>query len=318
MNISIHHLRIYRSVVESQSFLKTAQKNWVSQPTISFYIKSLEEHFGAKLVNWDRSKRTILLTDTGKLVYDAVCAIDAEFSRLESALRSNDTIKDTITIGATATPANYLLPPLIRDFISLNPGIKVIISVNNSEQIYHDLKNESIDFGFCTLRSVFGCKDIDNGDFEVIGTRDEQVLVAICGQHNVLNDKFEILSREQLRGLPLIIPTFSTPAGSSIIEQLKHYDIIPQISLEISNPETTKHYLRIHQSAALLTAISITHEVAIMDITLFGIRDVPLIQRFAFIHKKNRRLSDAKRRFVSHVSNVLSDLNDSSIATKPE
>ena len=61
--MEIRQLEYFVSVVETNSFTKAAEKQYVSQPCITHSIRKLEEELGFEL--FDRSQKKSPLTDEG-------------------------------------------------------------------------------------------------------------------------------------------------------------------------------------------------------------------------------------------------------------
>ncbi|EBW6088128.1 LysR family transcriptional regulator, partial [Salmonella enterica subsp. enterica serovar Enteritidis] len=78
--MDIKTLRYFVEVVRQQNFTRAAQNLYVTQPTISKMLRNLEEELGCTLLI--RDGRKLLLTDTGRVVYERGIAILAEFRQL--------------------------------------------------------------------------------------------------------------------------------------------------------------------------------------------------------------------------------------------
>ena len=66
--MDIKTLRYFVEVVRQQNFTRAAQNLYVTQPTISKMLRNLEEELGCTLLI--RDGRKLLLTDTGRVVYE--------------------------------------------------------------------------------------------------------------------------------------------------------------------------------------------------------------------------------------------------------
>src|SRR5699024_4509662 len=68
LKLELTELKYFIAVVEHGSFSKAASNIFVSQPTISRTVKTLEKKLNVALL--ERSTRRLILTDAGKLVYE--------------------------------------------------------------------------------------------------------------------------------------------------------------------------------------------------------------------------------------------------------
>ena len=101
--MNIRDLEYFKALAEMLSFTQVAHKFAVSQPTVSYAIKRLEEHYGCDLIAREASHRSISLTTEGEILKAHAQYILDEFVTLDRAI---DHAKNNRThIG---------LPPIIR------------------------------------------------------------------------------------------------------------------------------------------------------------------------------------------------------------
>jgi DNA-binding transcriptional LysR family regulator len=63
-----HRLNTFYTVAKLKSFSEAAKKLCITQPAVSFQIRQLEEHYGAKLINTRNNQ--FILTETGQLLFE--------------------------------------------------------------------------------------------------------------------------------------------------------------------------------------------------------------------------------------------------------
>lgn len=101
--MNIRDLEYFNALAEMLSFTQVAHKFAVSQPTVSYAIKRLEEHYGCDLIAREASHRSISLTTEREILKAHAQYILDEFVTLDRAI---DHAKNNRThIG---------LPPIIR------------------------------------------------------------------------------------------------------------------------------------------------------------------------------------------------------------
>lgn len=101
--MNIRDLEYFNALAEMLSFTQVAHKFAVSQPTVSYAVKRLEEHYGCDLIVREASHRSISLTTEGEILKAHAQYILDEFVTLDRAI---DHAKNNRThIG---------LPPIIR------------------------------------------------------------------------------------------------------------------------------------------------------------------------------------------------------------
>lgn len=87
--MELRSLRYFVEVVKQKSFTGAAEKMFVTQPTISKMVKSLEDEIGSPLLL--RESRQMVLTDAGQIVYQRGLEVLAAHAQLEAEL--NDLAK---------------------------------------------------------------------------------------------------------------------------------------------------------------------------------------------------------------------------------
>ncbi len=136
----LRHLTLFALVVESGSFTVAAQRLGIGKSSVSRHISELETYVGAKLLN--RSTRALSLTDAGRLILPdcgrLVEAVTGAFDKLDGDLP----LEGRLRIAATVEHGQYVLPPIVAEFIDRNPKIDVELVLGDG---FVDLVDQGID-----------------------------------------------------------------------------------------------------------------------------------------------------------------------------
>lgn len=119
----------------------------MTQPAVSLQIKSLEEELGLQL--FDRTGGRIVLTSAGATLLPYTERIDALLAEAEDALsvfRSD--LRGALSVGASLTVAQYILPLLLGQFVREHPGVHISILSRNTEQIAESVALHHSNLGF--------------------------------------------------------------------------------------------------------------------------------------------------------------------------
>ena len=139
-------LQVFHTVARLLSFTKAAETLHMTQPAVTFQVRQLEEHFNTRL--FDRTHNRISLTDAGKTVYQYADKIFELYGQMENAVREmTGEISGALTIGASTTIAEYMLPSLLGDFKEKYPDVSIHLKVSNSDGIVSMVENNTIDLG---------------------------------------------------------------------------------------------------------------------------------------------------------------------------
>lgn len=109
--MKLQDLIYFKALAENESFTKTAEKFYVSQPSISIAVKRLESEFETVLLNRDRTSKSIELTPAGKILYQTSLHI---LNTLEATKNELEQINDQkVKLGIPPIIGGYLLPKLV-------------------------------------------------------------------------------------------------------------------------------------------------------------------------------------------------------------
>ncbi len=140
-------LQVFHAVAKHLSFTKAAEALFMTQPAVTFQIRQLEEHFGARL--FDRTHGRIALTAAGAVALEYAERILAQSAELDMRLKElSGQVAGPLLIGASTTIADFLLPQVLGEFKSRHPGVAPRLFVANSEAVQARIAERTIDLGF--------------------------------------------------------------------------------------------------------------------------------------------------------------------------
>ena len=144
MNINYELYKIFYHVVKYESISKAAEAMYISQPAISQAMANLEAKLGGKL--FTRTKKGIILTEEGKILYDFIAAGVKNFTDGENAfLNYMNLDSGSIRIGASTTIMKHIVMPYIKEFHKIHPKVDIKVSNNLTIDLVKELRNGSLD-----------------------------------------------------------------------------------------------------------------------------------------------------------------------------
>lgn len=151
LNFSLTQLEYVLAVHRLGHFAKAAEACHVTQPTLSMQIQKLEEAIGA--VIFDRSKKPIILTDTGKQLISTMQLVVGEAKKIEDLVEAQNSgaIEGNLTVGIIPTIAPYLLPRLLPILERDYPGLSLNIHELQTARIVDSLETDAIDVGILAI-----------------------------------------------------------------------------------------------------------------------------------------------------------------------
>lgn len=139
-------IEAFISVAKLKSFSKAANHIYLSQPTISSHISSLEKELNIQL--FDRNSKEVNLTPAGKCFLEyAIDIINTRNNAVNCLCNFDNNISGTLNLGASTTPCNTIVPSLINKFFSEYPQIKFNILEQSSGEIIQDIIDLNCEIG---------------------------------------------------------------------------------------------------------------------------------------------------------------------------
>ena len=140
MDIDIKELEAFACVVEKGSFSRAAEALFLTQPTISAHVASLERKLNIKLLV--RTTKEIYPSDAGKMLYEYAREILRLRANAVQAIRAfSKEMKGTI-------PGQYYLPKLIQSFRTAYPEINFNLQILDSTEVAERIANRKAEIGF--------------------------------------------------------------------------------------------------------------------------------------------------------------------------
>lgn len=140
---SFKQLEALLLVARHESVSRAAEAMHVTQPAVSLQLRMLEEAAGTPLTR--KHGRGIQLTAAGEVMVEfaeRILRLWEEAGEEVAALKG--VISGTLRIGAITT-AEYLLPPMLVQFTTARPNVRIKLQVGNRNEIVNMLSRHEID-----------------------------------------------------------------------------------------------------------------------------------------------------------------------------
>lgn len=145
--MNLKQLEAYVEVADSRSFSKAAKKLYLTQPTVSAHIATLEKELNVRL--FVRSTKDVNLSEDGKKLYKYARQMIEIGKYIEQMYKEDESSQNKcIKIAASTIPAQYLLPEILADFAEKYPEEQFDIIESDSAKVVEAVVNHTIDIGF--------------------------------------------------------------------------------------------------------------------------------------------------------------------------
>ncbi len=269
-------LKVFQSVAKNLSFTKASQELFISQPAISKHIQELESAYRSRL--FERQGSHISLTDAGRLLLEHSERILDGYRRLEYEMHLlHNQYTGELRLGASTTIAQYVLPPVLGDFIRKFPQVSLSLLNGNSRAVETALQEHRIDLGL-----VEGVCRLPNLKYTLF-LQDE--LVAVVHTRSKLRLPEEIAPQDLLH-IPLVLRERGS-GTLDVIEQALAGHRIKLSSLHVlmylGSTESIKLFLEHTDCMGIVSVRSIYRELAAGTFRVIEIKGMRMCRDFNFV-----------------------------------
>ena len=301
VGLDFRKLESFVSIVKHGSFTKAAEELYLTQPTITGHIQSLETKLGMVLLN--RNGKTVSLTQAGEILYGhAVNILNTREQALFSLAEYEGRLEGNLVIAASTVPQGYLLPELLSAFRLDCPQITFTIRQFDSEGVMAAITSGAVDFGFVGMDTVLP-------ELEVRQIcRERMVLITPCSGR-FANVAESTITWDQIKDEVFILRESGSGSRNLFLQGLKRKGIDPAqltIVATIEDPDTIKQCVRAGLGLAVVSERSVRDEIRLGLLQGFYIQGMDLEQTFYFVNHRNRVLSPIARAFKSFTNEYFS------------
>ena len=298
--MNLKQLEAFVQVAEGGSFSKAAKELFLTQPTISSHISSLERELNARL--FVRNTKEVSLSEDGiKLYKYAKQMLDLQREIEVTFGMDEEGESHAVTIAASTIPAQYLLPEVLTRFSERYPQEQIRIQETDSSKVAMQIVDHRVDIGFTgTVLEKKHCKYIpfykdelviitpNTPKYQELAQGNKEDISWIKKEHVIMREEGSGTRKEaelQLKGAGVKF------AGLDIIAS-------------IENQETIKKSVRQGMGISVLSKLATADEVANGEILAFPIPNSDEGRDINLVYNKNYQMTRSAERFIKVVKEV--------------
>jgi DNA-binding transcriptional LysR family regulator len=296
----------FAAVAEHRNISRAAVALHLSQPAVSGQLRQLQDEFGEPL--YQRDGRGVRLTPAGEQLASYAARLRDTWRQAHAyrdALRGLE--RGTLRVGASTTPASYLLPYLIAGFHRLYPEVALHTTDGNTADIVGALA--SLD-----IAMVEGPVGVELPPDTAVQPWREDEIVAIMPRSHPLGQTLgqalgqtaeaagsgAAVGRIELAALgafPLVLREAGSGVRQMVERAFARAGVPMRVALEIAGVEGVKEAVRAGMGIGFVSAMSMRHEGAAL--CMFSLSPEPLTRRFSILIPHASAPSRVVERFLA-------------------
>ncbi len=273
-------LQVFYTVARLLSFTKAAETLHMTQPAVTFQVRQLEDHFNTRL--FDRTHNRVGLTEAGRKTYEYAERIFELYAEMEDAVKElTGDVSGALTLGASTTIAEYMLPGLLRGFKQGYPEVNLRLKVSNSDGIVSMVENSMIDLGVVEA-------PVTNKNLLVEVCQVDQLVVLIPPSHQIAEK--ESITMEELLHYPFICREEGSGTREVIMEYITQMGLDRNelnVCMELGSPESIKGAVEAGMGISILSRTTLNKELALGSLVCIEL-DPPLERAFSFVRQRQK------------------------------
>lgn len=214
--MTILHIKYFITVAECRNFTQAAEQLFITQPSLSRQIMSMENELNVTLFIRHRN-HSIELTPAGMSLLDSFKEIYNNYQKsVEQAQKIASNINGSLRIGIlNGEYIGDFMPILTQYFLQNYPSIDIYFKAYNFKDLTKKLYNKELDIIFTLYFSV---KELDNLNFQIISQSKDCIAMSIyhplasvksLSLTDLKDERFIIISKEDCKtSADLIIDSF--------------------------------------------------------------------------------------------------------------
>jgi len=260
-------LEAFLEAANRGSFRRAADALYLSQPSVSARVQTLENEVGVALFH--RTARGVRLTDMGRTFLPFAQRSMATLRRGREVLESvRQTSAGILNMATARVIGTYVLPETLQKFQQLYPDANLHIKVGGSSDVLQMVVDEEVQLGLARF--------MQHPDVDALHLYDEEAVLVVHPDHSFT--KTRVAAMSQVAQEPLIVYDPGDP-GSSYFQFINRVcrdaGVTAKVEMNLDSVEAAKNMVRLGLGVSFLPLSAVRREVEFGSLTLIDLAEVP-------------------------------------------
>lgn len=272
------NLLTFKTILETGSFQKAADKLNFTQSTVTFQMKQLEEELSIKL--FEKIGRKMELTQAGKDILPYIENILQAAEQINNYGKSLSEITGTLRLAIPDSILIYTMQPFIQAFLHEAPNIQLVINSLQSGEVNQSVMDGTSDIGI-------NCEK-ENYPDTIVHKKGGRYRVLLVAAPFVNDNLLDFITPHQRKPFSLIC---NEPDGHYQLEMDKYLakkDIVLNPYMKVQSIEAVKRCVMNNLGIAVVPSYSVTEELKNGSLRLIKTELDEKLYNSVYLYHKNK------------------------------
>ncbi|MEW6662038.1 MAG: selenium metabolism-associated LysR family transcriptional regulator [Bacillota bacterium] len=282
--MNIKQLQVFVAVARELSFTRAANSLYMTQPAVSWQIKSLEEELEIQLL--ERRDRYVALTQAGEefLAY-AISMVNTWEQSLAMIGELKGFQRGHLNIASSTLPGEYLLPQAIGGFRKRYPGVKIRLSIQDTGEVVEKVLSDQAHLG------VIGAK-VENEGLELNSFYIDELVFIASPDHSLL--EYEEVELEDLLQYPFVLREQGSGTRMAFEDQLMLQGLRLSdltVSMELGSTRAVISGVEAGLGLSLVSRLAVEQSLALGKAVVLPVKGFSAQRELYLAARQGRKLS---------------------------
>ena len=301
MELERREYEYVRKIVETGSFKEAAEKLYITQPSLSQFIRHVESRLGVEL--FDRSHQPVRLTEAGQIYLETEKQINELYKKRKQRIQDlHHEVSGNVCIGSSPYRSSTILARAIPVINARYPQVEICLEEGTTRDLEEFALQGKTDFSIVVKPTV-------PTSLEYIELFHEELLLAIAPQWHLGNDAvfqkvlcsaYPVFDYRKLSGRPFLVMKEGQELRRAFFSFIESLAICPPIALETTDMATAHTLAGIGVGAAIVPRGLVTSSKPAVQPEYFSLR--------AYLDDWNVVLAYKKGQYFSRADQAVIDI----------
>jgi DNA-binding transcriptional LysR family regulator len=289
--ITLHQLRIFKTVVDLQGFTRASVALSLTQPAVTHQVQTLTRALGHPVFHPGR--RTLELTPVGSALYERAGRILALVRETSDALDEIAGLRSgAVRVAGDTTVGVYVLPDALAAFRRRHPGIELSLEVVNRKRVRELLLGGDADLG------VAG-RLWEDDLLEAEPLMDNELMCFSAPDHPLV--RRQPVAPADLVDGPLLLREQGSGTRESAEAILREHGVEPRPAMQMASNGALKRAVAKGLGVTVLSSHAVRLELQLGHLYPLQVEGFPVRRRWHVVWARERILSPAAQAFRRHL-----------------